>query len=135
MKETNINYVKYAGVIVLLVAVLIWVANVTTQKLGEAPGGSMAVTATSSTITMTASNDESTLFATSTCIGRIITAGTKNIRLKFADSALTLSSTVGHLQIASTTVVYDSAEVGCGLVTGLSTDVDTVTVTELQGFR
>lgn len=124
------------SLLVGMLVLFLWSANVTPQILGSAPTGYTAINGTSTTITMTASDDVSELFATSTCVTRIITTGTKNIRLKFFDFATpVLSSTVGHLQTASTTVSYDSGIYGCGLVTGLSTDADTVTVSEIRDFR
>lgn len=136
MKLELRQWVYYcSAVLLVLVASLIWSAYVTPQATGSAPTGYSAVNGTTSAITMTDATDVSELFATSTCVSRVITTGTKNIRLKFFDSAFALSATAGHLQTASTTVAYDSGIYGCGLVTGLSTDADTVRVSELRDFR
>lgn len=75
-----------------------------------------------------------TLFAdeeSPTCHNRVVTTN-HDIRLSFDEVAghgsSTLSGTVGHLQIASTTVAYDSALYGCGQMTAKATTA-TTTVT------
>lgn len=58
-----------------------------------------------------------TLMATSSCTARIITTYGNPIMLTFSDYLnQSPTATFGHLQAASTTVVYDAGEVGCGLV-------------------
>lgn len=70
----------------------------------------------------------------SICAARIITTVGQPISLSFDKKASTTpSATLGHEQLASTTVVYDSGLFGCGQVTaygyGAST---TITITETR---
>jgi hypothetical protein len=75
----------------------------------------------------------------SDCDARVITTpGTSAIMLSFDDfkktandiSSSTLSATVGHLQAASTTVVYDSGQYGCGKVSAYAWATTSLTVSE-----
>lgn len=67
-----------------------------------------------------------------TCHSRVITTSSQGIRLSFGDTAgfgsTTLSNTVGHYQAASTSVVYDSALYGCGLMSAIGL-VSSTTIT------
>lgn len=83
----------------------------------SAPSGLPATIATSSTITLPA-NTATLLVATSSCSARIITASSTAIYLTFSDYAgQSPSPSIYHAyQAASSTVVYDSGEFGCGLV-------------------
>lgn len=106
----------------------------------SAPSGLPATVATSSTIAVGTSTKATILFAgDGTCSARIITTYAQPVMLSFAAvSSTTISQTVGHLQAASTTVVYDSGLYGCGLFTAIgevySTALasTTITLTETQ---
>lgn len=77
-----------------------------------------------------------TLFAdqtSATCKSRVITTNNNGILLSFGDltgfGSTTLAVGAGHYQAASTTVAYDSALYGCGLVSALGlTASGTVTI-------
>lgn len=107
---------------------------------GAAPGGMQTAWATSSRIVLSLTEDRN-LFATSTsnCISRTVTTLGDAITIKIGDHAgFTLTSSQGHLQIASTTVSYDSAVYGCGLWTARSATASATPqaiVTEFNGFR
>ena len=79
-----------------------------------------------------------TLFSAKTdgsCKARVVTTrGSSAIMLSFGDTtgfgSTTLSGTAGHLQLASTTVVYDSGLYGCGRMTAFGWSSSTVTISE-----
>lgn len=72
-----------------------------------------------------------TLFATSSCVARIVTTYASPIMLTFSDYAgQTPTATFGHLQPASTTVAYDSGQYGCGLVKAYGFVSSAITVSE-----
>lgn len=83
-----------------------------TQNVGEAiPGLTTKVSTTSpASVTTTAS----LVFASSTCNSRVITTYASPIMIGFTDLRGFVPSGVGgHLQLASTTVAYDSGIYGC----------------------
>ncbi len=95
----------------------------------SAPPGLPSTIATSSTITLNTTSAFN-IAATSTCAARIVTTNSQPIMLKFADnSGITLSTISGHLQLASTTVAYDSGQYGCGLMTGMVAGVGSTNIT------
>lgn len=78
--------------------------------------------------------------ANAACKSRIITTdGTSAIRISFKDiptsgniGSTTVGATVGHLQLASTTVEYDSGIYGCGTWNIWAWASTTLSVTETQ---
>lgn len=116
----------------IIVGMIVLTAMLLTEKtFGSAPSGLPAILATSTSITVgtTASN----AIATSSCAARIITSRAQPLMLTFGDySNQTPTGTFGHLQAASTTVVYDSGQFGCGLVKVYAFAADTITVTETR---
>lgn len=76
----------------------------------------------------------------SQCKSRIVTTdGTSAIRISFKDipgagnvGSTTVGATVGHLQLASTTVVYDSGIYGCGTWNAWAWASTSLTLTETQ---
>lgn len=137
---------KTIALILILIGIVVLFGYWNSSKLslfGGAPPGMVTEWATSSVIALSNSLSRD-LFASSTCISRTITTSSTPIRIKFADSAaFVLSTNRGHLQDASTTVIYDGATYGCGLWTGFNTrDSDVggdpaegAVVTEFRGFR
>ena len=96
----------------------------------SAPSGLQADVATSSVFAI-AARTSSSLFATSSCAARIIQTGISPIMLTFSNYAgQSPTGTFGVLQAASTTVVYDSGQYGCGLVKGFSDVAQSLTLTE-----
>lgn len=73
------------------------------------------------------------VFATSTfCSGRIITTGASPLKLSFADGNATPTASIGHFQSASTTVVYDADQYGCGRIVVYPFDDTTITISETR---
>lgn len=72
------------------------------------------------------------------CAARVITTKGSYINFTLDDAnggdvaSTTVGSTIGHLQAASTTVIYDGATFGCGSVWAYSPASTTITVSETQ---
>lgn len=106
----------------------------------SAPIGLVATVATSSTLAVGPQNNMFA-FGTTTanegryqCDSRIISTVGYPILISFASlSSTTLSTSVGHLQTASTTVAYDGGLYGCGYMTirGLYAS-STITISETR---
>ena len=69
------------------------------------------------------------IFATSTCSARIVTTTGGDITLSFHDGFV-LGQYSGHLQLASTTEIYDGEQYGCGLMRVFAVSSTTITATE-----
>lgn len=75
----------------------------------------------------------STIIATSSCSSRIISTVASPIMLTFTDNQGAIPTGVfGHIQAASTTVVYDAGLYGCGAVKAYSFTAATITVAETR---
>ena len=107
---------------------------------GSAPTGVSASLDVATTTEVGPNDITDTIFSVAQgCDARIITTrGDSAIMLSFGDnkvagdfSSTTLSGAIGHLQLASTTVVYDSGLYGCGRWTAFSWVTTTISVTEL----
>lgn len=134
----------FAGL--LAVAFLaIWVYQLKPQTArGGAPQGMRATTASSTNVVL-AGNDTLTIFASSTCVSRIISQPATQVRVMFADEAVRPSAGVGFLLTASSSVngvtnpptVFDSGTFGCGMVRAFNNSASTTyfTVTEFTDFR
>jgi hypothetical protein len=131
MNSLTFKQVLGFGLVCSLVAV--FVAILFSQNLAKAsaPIGLQAYVATSSAPTVGTS--PSLVFATSTCSARVITTYASPIMISLSDvQGFTPSATQGHLQAASTTVVYDSGLYGCGAVRIYSFVSGAITVTETR---
>ena len=109
--------VSITAIIVSLTAIGIAVKK--SGMLGQAVSGVQSTIGTSSTV-LVGTSTPMTLTATSTgCAARIITTGAQAIRISFSHhlSSTTLGNDIGHLQLGSTTVAYDSGLYGCDFVT------------------
>lgn len=149
-KRNTMNIVKTSVCIVLCIALgasialaAFWLGD-TQNPLGSAPGGSQTRPASSSVLTMPQANSVF-ITASTTCIARAITTGGAGIMLKFGQNndsgsgGFDLTSNVGHFQAASTTVMYDAGEYGCGRwsgvgISGSATSAQAV-ITEFGGFQ
>lgn len=108
------------------------------QALGEAFTGTAAYLQIATTTAVGPQDGEDTIFAANdTCKARVVTTrGDSAIMLSFGDktngdfSSTTLSAGIGHLQAASTTVVYDSGLYGCGRWTAYAWVSSTISVSE-----
>jgi len=127
-------YVPIAIASVMVVAIAAYIFGVSTQDVGaSAPSGLQATVASTSNqvvgVTVTS------IFATTTnCASRVITTGAQAILLTFSDFAgQTPTGSFGHLQAASTTVVYDSGLYGCNLFKAYGEAASsTITTTETR---
>ena len=102
---------------------------------GAAPGTASSV-GTSSQFVLR-QNSSSMIFATTTsCVARVITTKEAAIRLTFTavGDFASPTPTFGYVQLASTTVLYDAEQYGCGMTAGISAgDDDTIiSVMEMQ---
>lgn len=120
------------GVLALLALVFSVGLLQTQQADASSPAGLPASVASSTALTMAATT-ASMVVATSSCNARIISTQASPIMLTFSDYAnQTPTAGFGHLQAASTTVVYDSGQYGCGLVKAYSFTAQTITVTDVR---
>lgn len=133
------------GLIMLMCIALFAVLSQTPKEVrGEAFTGTAANVRIATTTTVGpqgASVVKTQIFAGNTeCKSRIITTdGTSAIRISFKDiptagniGSTTVGATVGHLQLASTTVEYDSGIYGCGTWNAWAWASTTLTLTETQ---
>lgn len=122
----------------LLITVIVFCALVvgivyTSTKVSEGSSPSGLPTNIASTTAQSVSTTARLLVATSTCDARIITTRAQPVMLTFSDyNGPTPSATFGHLQSASTTVVYDSGQWGCGAVKVYAFGTDSITVSETR---
>src|SRR3990167_1586223 len=115
----------------VLFAGFLFVLSAINQAGASAPSGLPATIATTSTVEIGPQLNK-VLFATSTCAARIVSTATSTASFQFTGALGTtsLTSSVGHQQAASTTVVYDSGVYGCGVMTGFAYSSSTVTISE-----
>ncbi len=137
------NNMKNIAFIVATVFMLLFCAVVISMRAqpagASAPVGLAAKVATTSQLTVGPGNNigafgTTTREYTYSCAARIISTVGQPIMISFSSiGSTTLSQTLGHQQPASTTVVYDGGQFGCGRVTirGLNAS-STITVTETQ---
>lgn len=128
---TDIRKFSIAGAIIVMVLCFVaYIVGMNENKvLGSAPPGAPAQVATTSRAAVT--NSASLLFATSSCASRIISTGASAVMLGFSDAqGFAPTGELGLVQLASTTVAYDSGLYGCDAVRIFSYAAQTVTVTE-----
>jgi len=90
------------------------------RSFGGAPSGLQATVATS-TFAYPVGTAQTVLFATSTCAARVISTRNEAVMLSFNEPAGQVPTvTTGHSQLASTTVMYDAEQFGCGTVRVIS---------------
>ena len=129
MTHKLINTFQYGFVVLAVLALAYLVGTQTQQVYAGAPSGIKTTVATTSANAV--GNTATMLFATSTCDSRIITTVASPVMLTFSDYAGQVPTAVfGHLQAASTTVVYDSGQYGCGKVTAYAFVASTITLSE-----
>lgn len=123
--------VLYFGAILAILSI-VYLLGASAPRVGaSAPAGIAATVATTSNPTI--GTIAATLFATSSCSSRIITTYASPITLTFSDYiGQTPTGTFGHLQAASTTVVYDATVYGCGLYKAFGFSSTAITVSETR---
>jgi len=126
---------KHIGKLITLGAALVVLFTVLVMNRpvdASAPSGLGATVATT-TLGYTVQVSQTVLFATSTCAARVVTTRAQPIMLTFSDVQGKVPTAVsGHLQLASTTVTYDSGQYGCGTfrVISATPSTDTISVSE-----
>lgn len=121
---------------ILFVLVGYLVSRQIPKPLGNTPNGSVAISGSSSLVTLP-SHASLQIFASSTCVSRLISHASTSIRFTTEDSATNPSGTNGHFHQGTTSVSYDSGIYGCGLWRAYNpsgTQV-TFTISEYLGFR
>lgn len=122
-------------IISILTLILAALGGAQVAKLGAAPGGMYADSATTSLVAL--GTTAKVIFATSTnCVSRLITGPSDaDVWFEVADEVPIVGTS--H-KIASTTedvFILDSAIFGCGAVRALSADGTSANVTEFTSFR
>jgi hypothetical protein len=130
MTKTLTFFLAGAGFLFIAISVMVYQANLASAS---APIGLPATVATTSNWGVGPQLANS-IFATSTCSARIVTTRENPVRIVFSDVEGRIpTATVGHLQLSSTTVAYDSGIVGCGLMRIFGVYASsTITVTETR---
>lgn len=138
---TDKKLIKFVGIGMAMFATLFafFLFQEARPAFASAPSGLNATVATTSPLTIGPTDAINVpLFGATTttnngCAARVVTTTATPIMLEFTISASTTASgTVGHLQAASTTVVYDGGQYGCGLWTAYAFGTTTITVTETK---
>lgn len=123
---TLANKIFLSSTVALFVVTLFALGMFSTNQAHATAGFLPATVATSSNPAMTA-NIAQVLIATSTCSARIISTASTSLMLTFRDGD-TPTGLFGVYQAASTTVVYDGGQYGCGQISGMATQSGRVTV-------
>lgn len=91
-------------------------------------GNMFSQMATSSTIAVGPQENKTLFTARQTCSSRVITTVAQPIMLSF-NTNITATALAGHLQAASTTIVYKSDDFGCGAVSAYGHNASTTITT------
>ena len=130
-----------AAIIVLIGSILIGLQKAPELSLGEAVIVATPRIATTTTVgPQGAAAVKTQIFAANTsCKSRIISTVNGAVMLSFDDipgagnvGSTTVSGTVGHVQVASTTVAYDAELFGCGTWNAWASASTTITLVETQ---
>ena len=119
-----------------------WVASTLRTTHGSAPSGLPANYGTSSTLAVRPNYVQVMTVARSNCAARSVSTAATAIRLSFGGESATstatstnqIGSSIGTLQAASTTVVYDGGLYGCGFIGVIGVDTTTSTVNVLTTY-
>lgn len=132
MKTSSLNIVIITVSMFILAMFTVWYMSSTKMAIGSAPSGLPSTLATSTLLAL-ASRTATTLIATSSCASRVVSTTNSSLMLTFSNyNGASPSEVFGHMQIASTTVVYDSGQYGCGLVKAFADTATNITVTETR---
>jgi hypothetical protein len=124
---------KLITILVAIVALLGGGAYVANNTSFGSVGGIQATIASSTSQTVTIATVRLLYATSSACTSRVISTQAGNIRLTFNDKLGARPTNVfGVLQTASTTVVYDAEQYGCGAVYVYPYETNTLTVLETQ---
>lgn len=133
------NKITLGFSITALVLAVLFVAFQSQLVIGSATDGLATAQAMATTTTVGPSDGRITIFnANDTCTSRVITTKATAIALFFGDptngdlASTTLTGVNGHIQAASTSVMYDSGLYGCDKWTGYAAASTTITVSEFR---
>ena len=136
----KLKTIIFTAVITILLVVVGYLVSLQIPKpikQGSAPTGSIAISGSSSIVTLP-SHTSLQIFASSTCISRTISlSATSSILFTLVDQATNPPTGAGHIQNASTTIAYDSGIYGCGLWRAYNPSQNqlTFTISEFGGFQ
>lgn len=131
--KTTMSLKTTLPVLVLIVLAVFFWAVVSESAHANSNGGIPVVMATSSNPSL--GTTAVLLFATSTCQSRIITTYANPVMLTFGDGPGTgtgPTAIFGHLQAASTTVVYNADTYGCGAYRAYQFGTAAITISEFR---
>lgn len=130
-----------AGIVVLISFIVYgFTANKSVRytELKGAPQGLSSVLAIATT-TVVGPQENKTIFSSGRqCTSRIISTVAQPIMITFGDpvngdlSSTTLSGSIGHTQLASTTIAYDAGIYGCGRWSAYGYASSTITTVEMR---
>lgn len=133
MTLTNKPAVAFLITSILCTAIALFAFSYSQVAVGSAPSGLSAFVASSTVRNLTTSPSLLMATSSSNCSARIITTASSTVFLTFSDRyTQPVSSSNGHIQLASTTVAYDSGIYGCDAINVISLGIQTVTVTETR---
>ena len=132
------NILVFTAITSMIAVSAIWLASITLIGEASAPSGLQA--GEEQVTFVEVGPDENVIILTQNrqCSARIISTQGEVIRMMtasssvggFATSTSNLSIIRGLIQTASTTVVYDSGQLGCGFLAGFAEASTTITVIE-----
>ena len=138
MTHTIDRAMWYVAAFLAAIALILWASQMEKAQ-GGAPSGLYSTISTTSQVTV--GGTSRTIMATSTnCASRIISTKASAIMLAFTDDNIggasgvpfTPSAVIGHLQAASSTVVYDGALYGCNAIKAYGYIESDLTVSETR---
>lgn len=128
---TQTKALLYSITVIAIAAIMIAISFQSPGVEASAPSGLQTSVATTSVNGVT--QTQSRVFATSTCNSRIVTTGATAVMIGFSDvQGFLPTNSSGHLQLASTTVAYDSGVYGCDAWRVASQGNSTITVSETR---
>ncbi len=140
----TLSFNRVLGLALILCMIAITALLFTQQSFGSAPTGLPSTFATTSTVTVgpsvasTASTTVPVFGTITACASRVITTVAQPIMLLWSNAPISSttanpSALFGHEQLASTTVVYDSGQFGCGYVNAYGyTASTTISISEFR---
>ena len=135
----NMKLKTIVGIVIVVVIGFVLAAwLIPKQKLGQAPSGLNSLLAVATTTAVGPQQNKTIFSSNSQCTGRVIGTAGSAVMVAFGDptngdiSSTTLTSMVGFMQGASTTVAYDSGVYGCGRWSVYGIASSTITTTEFR---
>ncbi len=128
----NKKILSGAIILVAITAIFFFIGKTNLVKTQVDLGNMFSRVATSSTIAIGPQENKTLFTARQTCSSRIITTVAQPVMLSFHSSVVP-TALAGHLQAASTTIVYKSDDYGCGAISAYGyTASTTITTSEFS---